>query len=135
MKLKNTLKILLPLLLLSMDAQALVGSYNVKILDLTNPVGADVDSSIEDVSERGGYSIHCDLTGTLQMTGTIYASNQKVVAPATRAFTSISGSTQAMTVAGFIYDVPISNASYIKLKVGTFVGAGTAKCYLTTKDI
>lgn len=126
---------LIPLLLFALDASALIGSYNVKILDVTNPVGADLESSVQDVSERGGYSIHCDLSGTLTLEGSIYASNHKVVAPATQSFTLLSGTTAAMDNTGFIYDVPISNVSYVKLVIGTFAGAGTVKCYLTTKDI
>lgn len=127
--------IFLPLLLITLNANALIGSYNVKIIDVTNPAGADIDSPVQDVSERGGYSIHCDLTGSLQLTGELYVSNQKVIAPAAQAFTNLSGTSTVIDNAGFMYDIVISNVSYVKLRIGTFSGAGTAKCYLTTKDI
>lgn len=125
----------LAILLFSLDAYALIGSKTTTIIDVTNPVGVDIDAPVQDVSERGGYSIHCALTGTLQMTGSIYLSNQKVLGTETQEFTIMSGTTQVITTAGIMYDVVISNASYVKFRIGTFSGAGTAKCYLTTKDI
>lgn len=126
---------LIPLLLFSLSANALIGSKTTTIIDVTNPVGADIDAPVQDVSERGGYSIHCALSGTLQMTGSIYLSNQKVLGTETQEFTLMSGTTQVITTAGVMYDVVITNAGYVKFRIGTFSGAGTAKCYLTTKDI
>lgn len=128
--------LLLLTLLFSFNANALVGSSTKQIFDLTNPSGADLESAVQDVSERNGYSIHCDLTGTLQLTSSIYVSNQKIIDPTvTQKFTLMSGSTLVVTTAGIMYDVTISNVGYVKLKLGTFSGLGTAKCYITTKDI
>jgi hypothetical protein len=126
---------LLATLLFSMNANALIGSNTVKIIDVTNPVGADIEAPIQDVSERGGYSIHCILTGSLQLTGSIYLSNQPPAPPASQTFTLLSGSDQVIDNNGLLYDVVITNAGYVKFTIGTFSGVGTAKCYITTKDI
>lgn len=129
-------KIILLLFLLSSTAHALTGYSTTQIINLTNPSGANQFSAVQDISERNGYSIHCALTGTLQMTTTIYASNQKITDPSqTQVFTVLSGTTQVVTNTGLMYDVAITNVGYVKLQVGTFSGAGTAKCYFTTKDL
>lgn len=129
-------KIILFLCLFSSNANALTGYTTTQIFDLTNPAGANQFSAVQDISGRNGYSIHCALTSTLQMTATIFASNQKITDPSqTQVFTSLSGTTQVITNSGYMYDVTITNVGYVKLQIGTFSGTGTAKCYFTTKDI
>jgi len=128
--------ILALVLLLSGNAHALIGTTNYQLFDLTSPSGANIDSAVIDVSQRAGYSIYCDLTGSMQFTGTILVSSQKVVDPlVTQTFTTMTGSTQLVTTNGFMWDVVNSKAGFIKLRIGTFSGAGTVKCYLTAKDI
>ncbi len=131
----DTIKLILIGMFICLKANALVGSTTVQLFDLTNPSGADQFSLVQDVSERNGYSIHCDVTSTLQLTTSIYASDQKITSPTqTQAFTQLTGTTQVITNTGFMYDVVKSNVGYVKLKIGTFSGTGTLKCYLTAKD-
>ncbi len=131
----KTLILLFLLLLNPIQAYALIGTTTTQIFDLTNPSGADIDSPVVDVSERAGYSIHCAITGALEMTASIYVSNQKIISPAqTQVFTLLSDTTLVINSDGFMWDVVKSKVGYVKLRIGTFSGTGTLKCYLTAKD-
>ena len=129
------MKTILLLLFFGLNANAQLANYTVKIFDLTNPSGADQTSPVQDITTKGGYSIQCILTGTLTFTGNILVSNQNDVKPALQQFVLVSGTTQIINNTGYMYDVVQSNVGYVELKIGTFTGTGTAKCYFTAKDI
>ena len=129
------MKTILLLLLFGLNANAQLANYTVKIFDLTNPSGADQFSKVQDITTKGGYSIQCIVTGTLSFTGTILVSNQNDVKPVLQQFVSVSGTAQTINNTGYMYDIVQSNVGWVKLKIGTFTGTGTAKCYFTAKDI
>lgn len=114
---------------------ATIDNFTKKLFDLTNPSGADQFSAAIDISAKGAYSVYCALTGTLTFVSTLQSSNQNDVKPALQTFTDVTGTTQTITNAGFMYDVTLSSVSSVRQKIGTFTGTGTAKCYLTAKDI
>ena len=129
------MKTILLLLLFGLNANAQLANYTVKIFDLTNPSGADQFSKVQDITTKGGYSIQCIVTGTLSFTGTILVSNQNDVKPVLQQFVSVSGTAQTINNTGYMYDIVQSNVGWVKLKIGTFTGTGTAKCYFTAKHI